>query len=221
MWALLDPLKVSGTAVSSSLATGLTCRPENEPGETTAPDMLVADVSLVKMIETLSQIAGALGETDLVETYKDQHMDLKVKFRGGWVPDDILANHNQAAYALSVGHEIYQMQMIDCDGVCELSVHNHFQDLGILLRLDFLSLDHEQRVIGAFSNACEVDDSRLVAFKRRSTASPISARSMMACVPSLSALVAQKCSPSPPATAVSTPSPRARLPRAFSTPWLP
>lgn len=170
------------------------------------------------MTESLSHIAGALAETDLVEKYKDQHMNLKFKFRGSWAPDGILANRTQAAYALSVGHEMYQMQMIDYDGVGELSVHNHFQDLGILLRLDLLSLEHERRIIGAFSDACEVDDSRLVAFQRRSTASPISAQSMMAWVPSLSALVAQKCSPSPPATAVSTPSPAACLPRAFSTP---
>ncbi|UPL02850.1 hypothetical protein LCI18_013784 [Fusarium solani-melongenae] len=84
--------------------------PESEPGEATTHDMLVADAYLVKMTETLGQIAGALGKTDLVEKYKDQHADLKVKFRNAWAPDGILANRTQTAYALSVGFDLFKDQ---------------------------------------------------------------------------------------------------------------
>ncbi|KJZ70638.1 hypothetical protein HIM_09958 [Hirsutella minnesotensis 3608] len=49
-------------------------------------------------------------------------------------------------------------------------IHDDSQQLHIFLRLDIIPSDGERRVAVAFCDACEVDDGRLVHFKRGAAA---------------------------------------------------
>ncbi|KAF4964069.1 hypothetical protein FSARC_7971 [Fusarium sarcochroum] len=80
--------------------------PADDPGGATTDKVLVSDAYLVRMTETLYQIAEALRKGDLVEKYKKQHSELKREFQSAWAPDGKLANRTQTAYALSIGFDL-------------------------------------------------------------------------------------------------------------------
>ncbi|KAF5018740.1 hypothetical protein F66182_9275 [Fusarium sp. NRRL 66182] len=80
--------------------------PPDDPAGATTHKMLVSDAYLVRMTETLSEIAEALDEVDLVEKYKAQHSNLKRLFQSAWAPDGVLANRTQTAYALALGFKL-------------------------------------------------------------------------------------------------------------------